>query len=71
MQATFNSVSADNLREIRSDKSMTQSQVADILGIPKEQVSRIESGERKLSHAEKMVLDAALMGHPVPKIARD
>ena len=61
-------VCASNLRKIRSEKSLTQSQVAMILGIPPEQVCRIETNQRGLTHAEKLVLDAALLGHPVPQV---
>lgn len=62
------SVDAENLREIRAARGLTQEAIGGILGLQKEQVSRIETGGRALSHAEKMVLDAALLGRPVPPV---
>jgi transcriptional regulator with XRE-family HTH domain len=59
------SVAADNLREIRRECGLTQEAVGKILGLQKEQISRIETGSRALSLAEKIVLEAALLGRPI------
>jgi len=61
----FSEVTALNLKDLRTQKGMTQAQVADLIGLSHEQVSRIESGQRSLSPAEKMVLDARLLGLPL------
>ena len=61
-------VSAETLRELRKNRGLTQAAVAELLGIPSEQVCRIETNRRGLSYAEKLVLEAALLGRPVPEI---
>jgi transcriptional regulator with XRE-family HTH domain len=61
----FSEVTALNLKDLRTQKGLTQAQVADLIGLSHEQVSRIESGQRALSPAEKMVLDARLLGLPL------
>ena len=61
----FSEVNAHNLKDFRVSKGMTQAQVADLIGLSHEQVSRIESGQRALSPAEKMVLDARILGIPL------
>lgn len=62
------SVLPENLREIRSRFKLTQEAVGKLLGIQKEQVSRIETGSRGLTQAEQMVLEAALLGRQIPQI---
>jgi transcriptional regulator with XRE-family HTH domain len=62
------SVTAESLRDLRKARGLTQAAVAELIGIPKEQVCRIETGQRGLTHAEKLVLEAALLGLPVPAI---
>ena len=64
----MDSVTAETLKELRKSRGLTQSAVADLIGIPKEQVCRIETNQRGLTFAEKLVLEAALLGRPVPEI---
>jgi transcriptional regulator with XRE-family HTH domain len=61
-------IKAETLREIRRLRGLTQADIASLIGIAPEQVSRIEGGERKLTHAERLVLEAALLGQPVPEV---
>lgn len=55
-------VTAKNLRSIRGAREMTQKQVADILGVPLNAVSKIELGNRELTSAEKKLLDLFFFG---------
>jgi len=64
----MDSVTAETLKDLRKARGLTQAAVAELIGIPKEQVCRIETMQRGLSYAEKLVLEASLLGHPVPKI---
>lgn len=59
---------AENLRQIRIARGLTQTQVGEILGIAKDQVCKIEAGSRSLSHAERLVLDAAILNQPIAPI---
>lgn len=62
------SVTPDSLRELRKTRGLTQADVGSLIGIPKEQVCRIETGSRSLTFSEKLVLEAALLGRAVPEI---
>jgi len=59
-------VESHTLRELRQEMGLTQSEIGKIIGISKEQVCRIEAGDRALSASERMVLGASLLGKPVP-----
>jgi len=67
-QPEIETFTAENLREIRVARGLTQTQVGEILGIAKDQVCKIEAGSRSLTHAERMVLDAAILNQPIALI---
>lgn len=58
----FHETTADNLKAIREEKEMTQSDVAAVLGLEKHNISKIETGTRGLSDAEKKILDWYFFG---------
>lgn len=58
----FTEVTAENLRFIRGLKDMNQDEIAGILGIPRNAISKIESGTRSLASAEKALLDLYFFG---------
>ena len=60
-------VESHTLRELRLEMGLTQTEIGQMIGISKEQVCRIESGDRNLSRSEQLVLSAALLGKPVPE----
>jgi transcriptional regulator with XRE-family HTH domain len=64
----FTEVTADNLRFIRGSRGMNQDEVAEILGIAGNQVSKIEKGIRALSDAEKRLLDWYFFGTLPPRL---
>jgi transcriptional regulator with XRE-family HTH domain len=58
----FKEVTAENLRFIRGSKGINQTEIAEMLGIPINAVSKIEGGKRGLSEAEKALLDLYFFG---------
>ena len=58
----FTEVTAENLRFVRGARGLTQEAVAEILGIPFNAISKIESGGRALADAEKKLLDLYFFG---------
>lgn len=58
----FHETTAENLKAIRNELKMTQDDVAVILGIPRNAVSKIETGTRALSDSEKKLLDWHFFG---------
>lgn len=58
----FTEVTAENLRFIRALKELNQDAVAGILGIPRNAISKIESGTRALAPSEKALLDLYFFG---------
>jgi transcriptional regulator with XRE-family HTH domain len=58
----FKEVTAENLRLIRGQTGKNQTEIADLLGIPINAVSKIESGKRGLSDTEKSLLDLYFFG---------
>jgi transcriptional regulator with XRE-family HTH domain len=58
----FKEVSAENLRQIRAKNGKNQAEIAELLGIPINAVSKIESGKRGLSDTEKSLLDLYFFG---------
>ena len=63
-------VTAENLRELRKDARLTQTECGALVGVDKFAICRVETGQRPLTVAESLVLSAALLGHPVPMIGR-
>jgi transcriptional regulator with XRE-family HTH domain len=59
---------AENLKAIRDERDLTQDDVAAILGIPRNAVSKIETGTRALSDAEKKILDWYFFGIIPPRL---
>lgn len=64
----FTEVTADNLRLIRGGRGMNQEEVADLLGLQKHNISKIETGKRALSDSEKKLLDWYFFGTMPPRI---
>ena len=60
----------DILRKIRSQKGITQLQLADVLGKPQSFVSKFESGERRLDVNEFIAVCHALDESPSVVIDR-
>lgn len=58
----FTEVSSESLRHIRTSKGVTQGTVAELLGLPKNAVSKIETGVRDLADSEKKLLDLYFFG---------
>ena len=58
----FHETTADNLKAMRSDRELNQDDIAAILGIPRNAVSKIETGTRGLSDSEKKLLDWYFFG---------
>jgi|694.fasta_scaffold106970_3 transcriptional regulator with XRE-family HTH domain len=58
----YTEVTAENLRFIRGSKGMNQTEIADLLGIPINAISKVEGGKRALSDAEKSLLDLYFFG---------
>jgi transcriptional regulator with XRE-family HTH domain len=48
------------LKDLRQDKNLTQTQLADSLGLPQSYVSKYEAGERRLDFVETFFLCHAL-----------
>lgn len=62
MNNDFHETTAHNLKGIRSARDLTQDDIAAILGIPRNAVSKIETGTRGLSDSEKKLLDWYFFG---------
>lgn len=58
----FTEVTAENLRFIRALKDLNQDAIAGILGVPRNAISKIESGTRALASSEKALLDLYFFG---------
>lgn len=58
----FTEVTAENLRFIRALKDLNQDAIAGILGVPRNAISKIESGTRSLAASEKALLDLYFFG---------
>jgi transcriptional regulator with XRE-family HTH domain len=58
----FHKTTAADLKAIREAKGMTQDEVAAVLGIPRNAISKIETGTRSLSDSEKKLLDWYFFG---------
>ncbi|WP_448204694.1 helix-turn-helix domain-containing protein [Azospirillum sp. sgz302134] len=60
----------DILRELRQDKGLKQTEVAERLGLPQSYISKYESGERRLDVIEFIDLCAVLGVDPREIIGR-
>lgn len=60
--AEFSETTADNLKFLRGSQGMNQAQIAKVLGISGNAVSKIELGLRDLTAAEKKILDLYFFG---------
>jgi transcriptional regulator with XRE-family HTH domain len=49
-----------NLRELRKAAGLRQEDLAAILGVKGSQISRLESGKRRMSRAESVLLESHL-----------
>jgi DNA-binding transcriptional regulator YiaG len=64
----FTETTAENLRFLRGAKGLNQDDIGEMLGIPRNAVSKIESGSRSLSASEKTVLDWFFFGIMPPRL---
>jgi transcriptional regulator with XRE-family HTH domain len=64
----FTEVTAENLRLVRGANDKNQNEIADLLGIPRNAISKIESGQRALSETEKHLLDWYFFGTIPPRM---
>jgi transcriptional regulator with XRE-family HTH domain len=64
----INEVTAENLASIRGAKGLNQDEVAEIIGVPRNAVSKIETGTRALSPSEKAILDWHFFGTMPPSL---
>jgi transcriptional regulator with XRE-family HTH domain len=55
-------ITPENLRPLRSQMGVRQSYIAELLGIQQSAVSRVESGKREITSAEKQVLEFFFFG---------
>lgn len=53
----FTEVTAKNLKELRKERGLKQEAIADVLGLEKHHISKIETGNRALSSAEASLLN--------------
>lgn len=60
---------AENLKEIRTQRGLTQDDVSAVLGLNKYHLSNIENGRRALSDTEKKILDWHFFGTVPPRLA--
>jgi len=58
----FTEVTAENLKALRTHNGLRQEDIAEILGLEKYSISRLENGTRALSSAEKIILDWHFFG---------
>jgi transcriptional regulator with XRE-family HTH domain len=58
------------LKELRTDKKLSQAQVAGAMGAPQSFVSKYETGERRLDFAEVLALLSVLQADPQVFLAR-
>ena len=61
-------VTPDNLRELRKGRGLTQSEVAEVLGVPQNAISKVEAGERHLSLPESTLLEWLFFGVVPPRV---
>lgn len=64
----FTETTAENLKFLRGARGMKQEDVAEILGLPRNAVSKIEGKTRSLSDSEKRLLDWYFFGTLPPTI---
>ena len=65
----YKEVTAENLRFIRGAEGLNQNQIADLLGVEKHSISRIENGKRGLTDAEKHILDWYFFNKLPPRLS--
>jgi len=65
----FTEVTAANLKAIRKKNGLKQDAIAELLGVEKHSISRIENENRALSESEKSLLDWYFFGILPPRIA--
>lgn len=61
-------ITAENLKQIRDERDLTQDDIGEILGLQGYHVSNIEKGRRALSDSEKKLLDWYFFGSVPPRI---
>lgn len=64
----FTEVTAENLRSIRTEKDMSQEDIASILDLQGYHISNIEKGRRLLTDTEKKILDWYFFGIVPPRL---
>jgi transcriptional regulator with XRE-family HTH domain len=62
MNEQFTETNAQNLASLRKARGLRQQSIADVLGLEKSHISKIENGVRDLSSSEKTVLDWFFFG---------
>lgn len=62
VQAIITETTAENLKALRTDRELNQDDLALILGVPRNAISKIETGTRQLSESEKKILDWYFFG---------
>jgi len=55
-------IRAENLRQLRKRVRLSQGEVAEIIGVAREAVSKIETGRRELSVSERRLLEWYFFG---------
>jgi len=55
-------IRAENLKQLRKRMRLSQGEVAEIIGIAREAVSKIETGKRDLTAAERRLLEWYFFG---------
>jgi len=55
-------INGPDLKKLRKSKRMLQEDVAEIIGISREAVSKIETGRRELSVSERLLLEWYFFG---------
>jgi transcriptional regulator with XRE-family HTH domain len=64
----FHETTAANLKALRELHDINQDEIAALLGITQTAISKIESGTRSLSDAEKKILDWSFFGTVPPRV---
>ncbi len=64
----FTEVTAETLKIVRISKNLSQEEVAEILGLEKHNISKIETGVRLLADSEKKLLDWYFFGTLPPSV---